>query len=232
MAWDILKTQCGAYSDLVCNRREKTLKVAKYQEGEKLRKEANDAGAGIDDTSFKTTLLDSFPETWDSVVSTLYAEKNLMVVIAHLIAHGKRVVGWNTINDPSSTQESTVQALQALIQALTLHVQNLSSRKNTAPRSDRSHTANNHCKGIGHTLDECWKVGGGKQGQYLPWWKGKWDAPIPSSANIATANMSSSKASTVHTNVTTFSAHVNSETMKLIERILEEESALMVNNAS
>ncbi|KAG7441652.1 uncharacterized protein BT62DRAFT_936958 [Guyanagaster necrorhizus] len=58
----------------------------KYQDGEKvsgdggyvermckLRKEANDAGAAIDDKSFKTTLLDSFPESWDSVVSTLYA---------------------------------------------------------------------------------------------------------------------------------------------------------------
>ncbi len=102
MALDILKTQYGAYSDLVRNRREKILKAVKYQEGEKvsgdggyikkmrkLRKEANDAGAGIDDASFKTTLLDSFPETWDSVVSTLYAEKNLTVVIARLIAHSE-----------------------------------------------------------------------------------------------------------------------------------------------
>ncbi|PBK79739.1 hypothetical protein ARMGADRAFT_1040595 [Armillaria gallica] len=102
MAWDILKTQYGAYSDLVCNCREKILKVVKYQEGEKvsgnggyikkmrkLRKEANDAGAGIDDASFKTTLLDSFPKTWDSIVSMLYAEKNLTVIIARLIAYGE-----------------------------------------------------------------------------------------------------------------------------------------------
>lgn len=245
MAWDILKTQYSAYSDLVHNCREKTLKAMKYQEGEKvsgdggyiertrkLRKVANDAGAGIDSASFKTTLLDSFPEIWDSVVSTLYAETNLTVIIACLIAHGKRVVGWNTINGPSSTQESTVQALQASIQALTIQVQNLLSRKNTAPRSDRSHMANDHCKSIGHILDECWKVGGGKQGQYPSWWKGKQDAPVPSSANLATANVSSSEAGTVYTNVTTLSVHVDSETMELIKRILEEESALMVNNAS
>ncbi|PBK79740.1 hypothetical protein ARMGADRAFT_908197, partial [Armillaria gallica] len=103
----------------------------------------------------------------------------------------------------------TVQALQASIQALTLQVQTLSSRKNTAPRSDRSHTANNYCKGVRHILEECWKVGGGKQGQYPPWWKGKWDAPILSSTNLATAGMSSSKAGSIYTN-----------------------SALMVNNAS
>ncbi len=39
--------------------------------------------------SFKTTLLDSFPESWDSVVSMLYAEQNLTVIIAQLIAHGE-----------------------------------------------------------------------------------------------------------------------------------------------
>ncbi|PBK89040.1 hypothetical protein ARMGADRAFT_1115248 [Armillaria gallica] len=245
MAWDILKTQYSAYSDLVRNCREKTLKALKYQEGEKvsgnggyiekmrkLRKEANDAGAGINDTSFKTTLLDSFPESWDLVVSMLYAEKNLTVVIARLIAHSERVVGWNLINNPSSTQESsTVQALQASIQALTLQVQSLSSKRSMAPSLDKSHTANDNCKGVGHTLNECWKLGGGRQGQYPSWWKGKRDAPVPSSTNLATT--SSSEAGSVYTNVTALSAHVSDETLKLIEEILgAEESALMVNNTS
>ena len=95
MAWGILTTQYGAYSDLICNHREKMLKAMQYQEGEKvsgdsgyiekmrkLRKEANDAGARINDQSFKTTLLDSFPKNWDSVVSMLYAKNNLTVIIA------------------------------------------------------------------------------------------------------------------------------------------------------
>ncbi len=137
----------------------------KYQEGEKvssdggyiewmrkLRKEANKTGMGINDQSFKTTLLDSFPKSWDSVVSTLYAETNLTVVIAHLITHGKQVVRQNNINNPLSTQESTIQALQASIQVLTLQVQSLSSKRTTAPRSDKSHPANDNCKGLGHTL--------------------------------------------------------------------------------
>ncbi len=102
MAWEILKTDYGAYLDLIRNNREKMLKAMKYQDGKKvssdggyiermgkLQKEANNAGAGIDDKSFKMTLLDSFPETWDPIISMLYAEKNLMVVITHLIAHGK-----------------------------------------------------------------------------------------------------------------------------------------------
>ncbi len=88
-----------------------------YEEGEKvsgdggyiekmrkLRKEANDAGANINDDQFKTTLLDSFPESWDSVISTLYAEKSLTVITAHLIAHSERVVGRKAVGGSTSTQ--------------------------------------------------------------------------------------------------------------------------------
>ncbi len=180
-AWTILKTQYGAYLDLIRSRRERILKAVKYQDGEKvirdgvyiekmhkLHKEANDPGAGIDDKSFKTMLLNSFPESWDSVISTLYAETNLLIIIRHLVAHSEHVVRRNTTNNPSSTQESMVQVLQASIQALTLQVQSLSSKRSTASRSDKSHTPNNTCKGVGHTLDKCWKLGGGRQGQYLP----------------------------------------------------------------
>ncbi len=124
-----------------------------------------------------------------------------------------------------------VQALQASIQALMLQVQSLSSKQPMAPRSDKSHMANDNCKGVGHTLDECWKLEGGRQGQYPPWWKGKWDTPVPSSANLATT--SSSEAGSVYMNITALSAHVSNETLKSIEEILgAEESVLMVNNAS
>ncbi len=138
------------------------------------------------------------------------------------------------MNNPSSTQESMVQALQALIQALTLQVQSLSSKRTmAAPRSDKSHTANKNCKGLGHTLDQCWKLGGGRQGQYPPWWKGKRDAPLLSSANLAMANAPPSEPGSVYTNITALAVHIDDETLKRIEGILEtEESALMVNNAS
>ncbi|KAK0214673.1 hypothetical protein EDD85DRAFT_798863 [Armillaria nabsnona] len=162
---------------------EKTLKAMVYEEGEKvsgdggyiekmrkLRKEANDTGANINNDQFKTTLLDSFPESWDSIVSTLYAEKSLTVITAHLIAHGERVVGQKAMGGSTSTQGDSVQALQASVQALTLQVQNLTvKKKNNTNCSDKSHPANDNCKGIGHTLEECWKLGGGCQGQYPPW---------------------------------------------------------------
>ncbi len=196
----------------------------------KLRKEANDAGAGINDKKFITALLDSFPGSWDPIVSTLYGEVNITKVISCLVAHGKQVV---SRNGPMSTQETSIQTLQASIQALTLQVQNLSSpRKSTNAHPDKSHAANNNCKGIGHTLDECWKLGRGRQGQYPAWWKGKRDAPLPS-ANLIIADTSSSAAGSITTNVITLNAYVDGDLMKEIEeKTQESEAALVVNNSS
>ncbi len=245
-AWAHLKAEYGAYSDLIRSRREKTLKAMVYEEGEKvsgdggyiekmrkLRKEANDAGANINDDQFKTTLLDSFPESWDSVVSTLYAEKSLTVITARLIAHGERVVGRKAASGNTSTQGDSVQALQASVQALTLQVQNLTAKKNTGPnRSDKSHPANDNCKGIGHTLEECWKLGGGRQGQYPPWWKGKRDAPLPSgSANLVTANQLDP--GSITTNVIALNTFIDKETLETAyQEIAGENTALVVNNHS
>ncbi|KAJ3780896.1 hypothetical protein GGU10DRAFT_278553 [Lentinula aff. detonsa] len=43
----------------------------------------------------------------------------------------------------------------------------------------------NNCKRIGHIAEECFRKGGGKEGQYPSWWKGKKDAGGPS-ANVTT----------------------------------------------
>ncbi|PBK93352.1 hypothetical protein ARMGADRAFT_891405, partial [Armillaria gallica] len=74
----------------------------------------------------------------------------------------------------------------------------------------KSHAANNNCKGIGHTLNKCWKLGGGRQGQYPAWWKGKQDAHLPFT-NLVIADTSSSAAGSITTN---------------------SEAALVVNNSS
>ncbi|KAJ3979416.1 hypothetical protein F5890DRAFT_1421386 [Lentinula detonsa] len=36
-----------------------------------------------------------------------------------------------------------------------------------------------NCKRIGHIAEECFRRGGGKEGQYPPWWKGKKDSGGP-----------------------------------------------------
>ncbi|KAJ3768028.1 hypothetical protein FB446DRAFT_707332 [Lentinula raphanica] len=48
---------------------------------------------------------------------------------------------------------------------------------------------NPNCRGRGHTIENCWKLGGGKQGQYPKWWKGKPNAPLLNpSANTTTTS--------------------------------------------
>ncbi len=240
-AWAHLKAEYNAYSDLIRSWREKTLKAMVYEEGEKvsgdggyiekmrkLWQEANNASVNINDDQFKTTLFDSFPESWDSIISTLYAEKSLTIITAHLIAHGKRVVGQKAT---SSAQGDSVQALQASVQVLTLQVQNLTAKKNsTLIRSDKSHPANDNCKDIGHTLEECWKLRGGCQRQYPLWWKGKWDAPLPSGlANLTTTSQSDHGSITM--NVIALNACVNKETLEEIDKkTAGEDMAWVVNN--
>ncbi|SJL12629.1 uncharacterized protein ARMOST_16058 [Armillaria ostoyae] len=220
-AWTRLKTQYGAHSDLEGD------KVSgdggHIEKMRRLLKEANDAGAAIKEETFITILLDSFPESWDPVVSILHGEKDLMIVVARLSAHGERLAGRGKISSgpTSSTTTTSNQALQASIDALALQVQSLSSRKDNArPSNGKSHPVNEHCKGIGHTIDECWKIGGGKQGQYPPWWKGKRDAQIPT-ANLAQIPNPDTG---VTTNVFALNGSLGEDTKRMIEEQIQEKA--------
>ncbi|PBK91306.1 hypothetical protein ARMGADRAFT_898328, partial [Armillaria gallica] len=200
-AWNKLQTEYGAHSDIIRKRREDILRATKFQDREKvtgdgghvekmrrLLKEANDAGAGIKSEIFATILIDSFPESWDPVISTLHGEKDIIKIIVRLSTHSDRVAGRGGRPTSSTSTDLSNQAMHTSITALAQQIQGLNTtyRRDQKPSNGKSHEANDHCKGIGHTIEECWKVGGGKQGQYPPWWKGKRDAPLPSSsANLA-----------------------------------------------
>lgn len=96
------------------------------------------------------------------------------------------------------------QALQASIDALALQVQSLSSRKDNArPSNGKSHPANEHCKGIGHT-----------------WWKGKRDAQIPT-ANLAQIPNPNTG---VTTNVFALNGSLGEDTKRMIEEQIQEKA--------
>lgn len=127
-----------------------------------LRKLANDAGANFDDTRFKTKLIDSFPKSWDSV------------------SHGERVVRRDAA--PSS-QSDTVKALEANVLALQAEIKTLRSVRKFTPNPNKANlTCENkaNCGKTGHLIEDCFQLGGGKQGQYPSWWKGKRTAPVVS----------------------------------------------------
>jgi hypothetical protein len=68
----------------------------------------------------------------------------------------------------------TVKALETTIMALQAEMEMLKSNRNT-PNPNKAHLkcTNTQCGKTGHIIDDCFQPGGGKAGQYPPWWKGK-----------------------------------------------------------
>jgi hypothetical protein len=52
--------------------------------------------------------------------------------------------------------------------------------------------ANPNCLREGHLVEDCFRKGGGKEGQYPPWWRGKKDTPLPTLAANATTSTNQS----------------------------------------
>ncbi|PBK76312.1 hypothetical protein ARMSODRAFT_1011579 [Armillaria solidipes] len=83
MFWEILKTDYSAYLDLIHNCREKMLKAVNTKKGRR--------SVVMEDTLKECGNFERKPtmQAQDSVISTLCMEKNLTVVIAHIIAYSK-----------------------------------------------------------------------------------------------------------------------------------------------
>lgn len=190
-AWKLLQKQYGAASDRARNMREKALALCKFEDGMKvagdgghienmrtLRKSANDAGADITDERFITKLLDSFPESWDAVISNLYEKKDLSEVIMKLTTHGERLANRLAENSRPGAAIDSVKALETTVLALQAELCNL-RRPGGSSNPNKSHLicSNTSCGKTGHLIEDCFQIGGGKQGQYPTWWKGKRNAP-------------------------------------------------------
>ncbi|KAJ3807953.1 hypothetical protein F5876DRAFT_79216 [Lentinula aff. lateritia] len=184
--WKFLNDQYGKPSDRIRKIHERALDDITYVEGtkvagedghiEKMRalwKKARDAGSNINQERFITTLLDSFPETWEHITAPLYKETNLVE---------RNVPGTSVI-----PKEDSVQALQAQVLALQAQVDTLSSLKVNGPRPKSNIVClNSQCPNPrGHTIEKCWSLGGGIQGQYPEWWKGKRTVPLPGTTPTA-----------------------------------------------
>ena len=109
---------------------------------------ANSAGSNISDTDFRTIILTSLPETWDTIVATLYDAKSSADAIARLDMHWSRI----NRNGKVSTATSSSVALQA----------------NAKPGGNVKRCANTNCKRKGHVIEDCYWPGGGKEGQFPP----------------------------------------------------------------
>jgi hypothetical protein len=157
-AWKSLTSQYKISSDLAMVTAQRDLRNTTYADGNdfpthisNLRTKwaiANSAGAKIDDTDFRMIVLSSLPESWDSVVGTLYEAKSSADVINRLTIHWNRIDRSKSVTNPAMT----VTALQTDVRR---------------PRSQLQCT-NRNCGRRGHTIANCYWRGGGKEGQFPP----------------------------------------------------------------
>ncbi|KAF9258363.1 hypothetical protein L218DRAFT_981784 [Marasmius fiardii PR-910] len=198
--WKYLKDEFEQTSEISRQRKEDSLRASRYNEGmkiageggyaEKMRvlwKEANDCGANISSTQFITIFLDSFPRTttWLVITGSLMGEKRMNVIVSQLDEYYLHMGGGGLPSSSLVPAPDKISVLQAKIKQLEVALAANNSPK--GPRDPSLVCTNPNCKGKGHLIESCWKLGGGKQGQYPKWWKGKRDAPILSqSANFTT----------------------------------------------
>ncbi|THU87699.1 hypothetical protein K435DRAFT_804090 [Dendrothele bispora CBS 962.96] len=130
-------------------------------------KEAVDAGASIEEEQMLTIFIDSFPHgpEWATVLGNLATEDNFNIVALRLQEHVRFMSG---TDGETVAGGKKVSAMQAEINELKERIVTMqASRK--GPANPDLKCSNSNCKGVRHTIDNCFKLGGGKQGQYLKW---------------------------------------------------------------
>ena len=113
-------------------------------------------------------MLASMLKEWMIFILTLGAYTTLTEVIAQIMAH-------NSILACDCTPQNTPAVIKAL----------------ATVQSQRSQLvcANPVCGCTGHTIDKCFKPGGGMAGQYPDWWKKKGTVMNPNTQSKLTANI-------------------------------------------
>lgn len=106
----------------------------------------------MDDTDFRMVVLASMPKEWMIFISTLGAYTTSTGVIAQIMAH-----------DSMLSRDRPSQGNPAVVKAL------------VTARNQRSQLTcvNPVCGRVGHTINKCFKPGGGMEGQYPDWWEKK-----------------------------------------------------------
>jgi hypothetical protein len=133
----------------------------------------NDQGGSITDTQFRGILLNALPHSWDPVIAGMDSHKTSAEVINRLRLWDARV---NAPPAFASTGAANTQALAA--QGHGHH----GGGQNSALKC-----ANTQCGRTGHLAKDCFRPGGGKEGQWPDWWKGKrTGAPPKTATNVIT----------------------------------------------
>ncbi|KAF5368208.1 hypothetical protein D9615_010532 [Tricholomella constricta] len=156
-AWKSLTDTYDDASDFAAADAERTLRNTMYAEGtdfsehiKDLRtkwKEATEKGALVPDKAFKVIILDSLPEPWNVIASTLYSVSTSSIAISRLTLH------WDRLRRQNASAGTTTTVLQ--------------TRTTSTPKPKSTLICvNSNCGRTGHTIENCYWKGGGKEGQF------------------------------------------------------------------
>ncbi|KAG5716923.1 hypothetical protein E4T56_gene8533 [Termitomyces sp. T112] len=107
--------------------------------------EAVERGTLISDATFRTIIMNSLPESWNTIVASLYTTTTSTTLIVGLSVH------WERLKMQKQAVGTTATALQA-------------DAKLSRPKVV---CLNLNCKRTGHTMENCYWRGGRKEGQFL-----------------------------------------------------------------
>ena len=134
----------------------------------------------IKNDQFITKLLNSFPASWDPVITPIYSEKDLSTIIMNLMTHAEHLSIHEAKSKPkNSAAVDTVKALEATIPTLQTEMKLFKYNHGSPSGStnlSKAHLKCSNCGKVGHLMDDCFQQGGGKAGQYPHWIGGKENA--------------------------------------------------------
>ncbi|KAG6825054.1 hypothetical protein H0H92_004996 [Tricholoma furcatifolium] len=155
--WKTLKETYATVSDLGAASAENALCATRLVDGNdflehvgdlRLKwKNAVERGAVINDSQFRAIIISSLPESWNFIVAAVQYTKTSAELIAGLTVH------WDRLREQSAIAKSTATALLT---------------KSSKPRSSLI-CVNQNCKRTGHTIENCYWPGGGKEGHTSPY---------------------------------------------------------------
>ncbi|KAJ3829929.1 hypothetical protein F5880DRAFT_1501937 [Lentinula raphanica] len=141
-----------------------------------LRKEAIDMGNDVPDSVFREIVLAAFPTVaFDTIMQNINANPTIFST-STLVMQQIAFQYSRSANQPDAAipgdrlpQANSVSTLASRLE--TIEKQILSSAN--AVRFPEKKCKN--CQRSGHVAEDCFRKGGGKEGQYPSWWKGKRD---------------------------------------------------------
>ncbi|KAE9392884.1 hypothetical protein BT96DRAFT_999927 [Gymnopus androsaceus JB14] len=142
-----------------------------FKQLREIRKEALEAGNVIEDKTFQEIVIAAFPMlAFDSIIQNITANESLYPSSASVIQQ---------ITFQYSRVENRPDAVVAGDRIAHAHVA-VSPHAALMAQSGNSDKKCHNCGRTGHIKDDCFRKGGGKEGQYPAWWRGKKDTTIPS----------------------------------------------------